>query len=60
MRCFSMLPKRFMSKCRVKIIVATCLERAGLVTVVHRGGLFRGPSTYRVNPHGKGVVRRAG
>src|SRR5262249_20227335 len=29
------------------------LQQAGLVTVVHRGSLFRGPSTYRVNPLGK-------
>jgi hypothetical protein len=35
------------------------LRQSGLLTVVHRGGLFRGPSTYRVNPL-KGPARQAG
>jgi hypothetical protein len=35
------------------------LQKSGLVTVVRRGGLFRGPSTYRVNPL-KGPARQAG
>jgi hypothetical protein len=36
------------------------LQRAGLVTVVRRGGLFRGPSTYRVNPLSKQATGLAG
>jgi hypothetical protein len=36
------------------------LERAGLVTVVHRGSLFRGPSTYRVSPLRREVTGLAG